>query len=342
LAAKAGGMAKDLALVELETGRMNLVTVKGSLFTPLGLVTIEEKDIVYYSLESGNYPKEIFAAGINYRNHSLENPVLVVDANSWLKSNDLAKSVIFTYASSKGDALEAQLFLPANFNRTKPEKLPLVVIPYGGYINEFPKSGYFLTMGVEVLTSLGYAVAFPNTHGISSEDQTDEYGKLQLADTGLMLDELIKEGIINGQKIAVMGHSHGGAMAYYYLTHSKRFCAVIAINGAADWIMQAELERMTGLPGAMNGVPKDIPQKYKEYSPLLNIENVNAPLLAVSGEKDSQVVPQNARSIVEALKAAGKQAELLSFKDEGHLINSPENRKTFWDKVFLLLKEAFK
>lgn len=61
-----------------------------------------------------------------------------------------------------------------------------------------------------------------------------------------------------------------------------------------------------------------------------------------SGEKDTQVVPQNARSMVEALRAAGTRAELLSFPDEGHLINGLENRKIFWDKVLGRLKDAFR
>jgi dipeptidyl aminopeptidase/acylaminoacyl peptidase len=34
------------------------------------------------------------------------------------------------------------------------------------------------------------------------------------------------------------------------------------------------------------------------------------------------------------LQALGKNAELLEFPDEGHLIGSPANRALFWDKVF--------
>jgi dipeptidyl aminopeptidase/acylaminoacyl peptidase len=76
----------------------------------------------------------------------------------------------------------------------------------------------------------------------------------------------------------------------------------------------------------------------RETSPLLNAHAVTAPLLAVAGAGDTQVMPHNAARMVDALRALNKTAELLHFADEGHLIVKPENRRLFWTTVMAFLK----
>jgi len=46
----------------------------------------------------------------------------------------------------------------------------------------------------------------------------------------------------------------------------------------------------------------------------------------IQGANDPRVVVQESRDLVEALKAQGKQVELLVFEDEGHDVLKFDNR----------------
>jgi len=337
------GMSTRLSLVDITTGEIKHLTRADNFYRAVGIANTNSINFLVFTAESGSFPRDVWSAIVESKEPYLSARHQITNANIWLGSIALAQAEIYRWQSGKGDTLEAQLFLPPHFRRGFRQKsVPLVVIPYGGYVNEFPKGEYFLTQGIQVLAAKGYAVVLPNTRGISNDSQPDKrYGEPQLADTHLLLDALIQDGLVDPNRVATMGHSHGGAMVYYYLTHSDRFCAGIAVNGAADWVFQAKLRRMSGLPGGMGGMPKELPEKYQEFSPLLNANAVKSPLLAVAGKHDTQILPQNALVMVDTLKALGKQAELLYFEDEGHLIAKPENQELFWQRVLDFLAKAF-
>ncbi|NOT10124.1 MAG: S9 family peptidase [Gemmatimonadales bacterium] len=237
----------------------------------------------------------------------------------------------------EGDTLEAQVFMP-NTASTGPR--PAVVIPYGGFVNVFPRTDFFFELGLLPLASQGYVVIRPNTRGRDTDRRdTGKYGQLQLDDTERLLDQMIAEGLIDRSRIAIYGHSHGGSLAYYYLTRSNRFCGVVASNGRTDWKLQAEQANDGFLVAALGGSPVEVPAQY-ERSPIRNLANVRAPLLAIAGEQDRQILPQNARMIVDSLTALGKRARLLWFADEGHVIEKPENVDRVWNAIFEFLSVA--
>lgn len=229
------------------------------------------------------------------------------------------------------------MFVPVDARSGAP--LPLIVMPYGAYVNAFPDLDYSLDRGIFPLIERGYVVVRPNTRGISS-DQRDrgQYGRPQLEDTERLIASLANGGIIDRDRVAVIGHSHGGAMAYYYLTHSRAFCAAIAVNGRADWILQARHPYDGLLPGILGGTPDERPDVYAAFSPAANARQATAPLLAVVGGQDGQILPQNGPTMVDSMRVAGKQAELLVFPDDGHELGA-ESSERFWNRTFGFLEE---
>ena len=245
---------------------------------------------------------------------------------------------VIEWKVADGKPLYAQLLLPASGQ--PPGGWPLVVVPYGGYTNTFPRTSYFLDRILLELLEAGFAIARPNTRGVDTEQQTSGYGVVQLEDTQRLVDTLGSQGLVNAKRVAVLGHSHGASLAYYYLTHSQTFCAVVAVNGRADWVMQAEYENDGLLPRPIGATPSERPDLYRASSPVLNADHVTAPLLAVSGAKDSQILPVNARAMVDSLRARGKPATLLHFEDEGHLIDNQDNRARLTSAVMALLRTS--
>jgi dipeptidyl aminopeptidase/acylaminoacyl peptidase len=306
--------------------------------------------VVAYQLEAGGLPSDVWAAGLTTDVAAAEPRLAaarnVTRANPWLDPGRLPRVRIVRWVSGdsvRHDTLNAQLFEP---NGSLPAHgWPLVVVPYGSYRNGFPRSEYFLDRGLLPLVAAGYAVVRPNTRGTSGDDRdAGQYGRPQLEDTERLLNLLVTQGTVDPRRVAVIGHSHGGAMAYYYLTHATpwnvsrstgapRFCAVVAVNGRADWVLQGN--RGDGvLPEGLGGTPAEVPGVYRIFSPAANARSASAPLLAVAGGTDTQILPANVAIMADSMRAAGREVETLVFPDEGHLLLRENNVRWFWERAF--------
>jgi dipeptidyl aminopeptidase/acylaminoacyl peptidase len=305
-------MSTRLAKQNPATGELTILSGNDTLFSAIGPAA----NGIAVTAETGNLPRDIWVRTSNGR------MTRVTNVNGWTDSVAMGRSSIYRWRSAAGDTLEAQLLMPSSVAGNT--RVPLVIMPYGNYTNEFPKSEYFLSAGIQLLNARRFAVVLPNTRDVGITGAKPGYGQVQLEDSELLIKSLQQDGLIDPKRVAVVGHSHGGALSYYFLTHSNSFCAVVPVNGWSDW---SEISERVGGPA------NDRPELLKRASPILNATSVTAPLLAVSGAGDTQVLPHNAARMVDALRALGKPAELLHFPDENHLINKPVNRVRFWEKV---------
>lgn len=338
VAAIADGMGSRLSLIDPTSGDARHLTGPDTLFRARSVGGAPGRTVTAYTAEAGDLPANAWVARVDIEKVALNEPRQMTPANAWLDSVAVARARVYRWTASDGTPLSGQLLVPAGYDGTRP--LPLVVMPYGAYRNAFPSTEDFMTRGLQVLVGLGMAVVRPNTRGIASERQTDGYGAVQLADTHALLEALARDGIIDPQRVALFGHSHGGAMVYYYMSHSDRFVGGVAVNGAADWVFQARRQDMTGLPWGLGGTPDELPDKYHQYSPLENAHAVSAPLLAVAGAGDTQIPPRNAIAMVDRLRSLDKPAELILFEDEDHWIREPENVRRFWERVVEFMQNA--
>ena len=338
IASHSVGMNAHVLLVSATTGFIRPLTAGDSLFRLRGVAhdaSLGKSTVLAFTVESGVAPREIWTMSL--ADGEARPRTRVTNVSREFPRARLARSMVHRWTSVDGDTLEAQLFLPGD--AASHGRRPLVVLPYGAYVNEFPNLDYFLSSGIFPLVERGHVVARPNTRGTSSDTRDrGQYGRLQLDDTERLIASLAREGLVNGDRVAVIGHSHGGAMAYYYLTHSRSFCAVVAVNGRADWYLQARHPYDGLLPGILGGTPEELPAVYADFSPSANARRAVAPLLAVAGGEDGQILPENARLMVDSMHAAGKAAELLHFDGDGHLLG-PESARRFWARTYAFLEE---
>ncbi|MFW6200939.1 MAG: alpha/beta fold hydrolase [Gemmatimonadota bacterium] len=328
LGTRSMGMSSALVTWTPERRDPAVLTRGDTLFRLVGVGVRGRSTLIAFSKESGDLPLDVWAAELPSSGRRLRAPVRLTNANPWLDSLALARARIRSWAGPDGDTLRALLFLPPETVAAPP--YPLVVRPYGGYTNEFPKSEYFMDAGTQLLTARGWAVVLPNTRGMSGNPLTGRYGEVQLADTRLLIEDLAADRVIDAERVAVIGHSHGGALAYYYLTHDDGFCAVGAVNGWSDW---------SQIAGRLQATEDELSAKLERHSPIRNVYAVSAPLLAVSGANDTQVRPENAERMVAAMRRHGKSAEWLHFEDEGHLLTRRTHRRTFWTRVLEFFEE---
>ncbi|KAH8976557.1 hypothetical protein EDB92DRAFT_1928834, partial [Lactarius akahatsu] len=66
-------------------------------------------------------------------------------------------------------------------------------------------------------------------------------------------------------------------------------------------------------------------------SPIAHVRNVRAPVLLLLGTEDRRVVNVQRKAFFHALRALGREGELLAF-EEGHALDGVEATRVGWDR----------
>lgn len=114
-------------------------------------------------------------------------------------------------------------------------------------------------------------------------------------------------------RVGITGHSYGGYMTCYAMTHSKLFAAGIAGAPVTDWRLYDSIytERYMGLP-------QDNPEGYELSSAITAARNLHGKLLIAHGDIDDNVHIQNTLRFVTALQAANKEFEMMIYPTARH------------------------
>ena len=139
------------------------------------------------------------------------------------------------------DGLEIQGILDLPKGGQKP--YPLVLVVHGGPIGAY-ENNWLGFMWSGILLSRGYALFFPNPRGSSGRGQA--FVEKELGDVGggetqdhlSGIDELVKRGIVDPDRIGVTGGSHGGFMASWIVTQDARFKATVPVAAVTHWLSQ--------------------------------------------------------------------------------------------------------
>ena len=81
------------------------------------------------------------------------------------------------------------------------------------------------------------------------------------------------------------------------------------------------------------GSPTEVPEKYRERSPINYVQNIRGKLLIVQGLRDPNVTKANVLEVEKRLDSYNIQYEKLVFDDEGHGIVREKNVKTLLSQL---------
>jgi dipeptidyl aminopeptidase/acylaminoacyl peptidase len=128
------------------------------------------------------------------------------------------------------------------------------------------------------------------------------------------VEKAIERGVVDGDRIGVMGHSHGGLMTVNLPTHSDLFRAGIARSGAYNRSLTAfgfQNERRTLWQAT------DV---YVKVSPFFHVDKLKLPVLLIHGEADVNpgTVPLQSELLYEAIRGNGGTARLVMLPYESH------------------------
>ena len=153
-------------------------------------------------------------------------------------------------------------------------------------------------------------------------------------------------GIAAPGKIGVTGTSYGGYSSWCQITRCppELVAAAAPICGMTDLVVDYETTRPDLRPYSeemLGGRPDQVPDRYRERSPINFVDHIRGRLLIVQGLRDPNVTPQNVQVVAGALQQAGVEYQVLPFEDEGHGISRPRNQKILYTKLAAFFGETF-
>jgi len=254
--------------------------------------------------------------------------------NDALTATYIGKSVTW-----KNEGFDVQGWLQAPANVEPGKTYPMVVIVHGGpssaVTSRFGSSGT-----VYDLLKAGYYVFQPNPRGSFGQGEAfktsnrRDFGGGDLRDILAGVDAVEKIAPVDDKRLGIFGHSYGGYMTMWTVTHSQRFKAAVAGAGIANWVSyygQNGIDQWM-VPFFGDTAYND-PAIYDKLSPIRTIKNARTPTFIYVGERDVETPAAQSMEFWHGLKAMGVETSLVIYQDEGHGIRRPENRTDLTNRI---------
>ncbi|GAA2577313.1 hypothetical protein GCM10010399_03770 [Dactylosporangium fulvum] len=202
---------------------------------------------------------------------------------------------------------------------------PLLVNVHGG---PHGAVGWRFTAEVQRLAARGYAVLTLNPRGSQGYGEAfatairGDWGGTDWSDVCEAVDVATALPTVDRRRTAIWGVSYGGFMTQWAVAHSTRFAAAISENGISDFV--AAWGAGVGPPSfwdlPMGGTPWTSP-RFVDRSPLVHADRITTPLLLVHAEHDQVCPVAQSEQMHAALRALGRDVDLVRIPGEGHLMN---------------------
>ena len=261
--------------------------------------------------------------------------------NAFLDKVPVGKWESRTVKGWQGEPVQTFVIYPPKYDAKK--KYPLLHSIHGG-----PHAAHMDTWhyrwNVHAFAAQGYVVAAVNYHGSAGFDEKflgsidGDLGPRELADTEAVTDVLIKEGIVDKNKLYAAGGSYGGYMVAWMNGHTDRYKAYVCHAGVYNWLSQFGDDGYLWLNKELGVWPWQDLEKYQSQSPHAFAKNFKTPTLVIHGELDYRVPYYEGLEYYNTLRAKGIPARLVVYPDENHWILKPQNSRLWYQEFFAWLK----
>ena len=269
--------------------------------------------------------------------------------NPEINPDDLVTSKVVRYKSFDGLEIPAVLYIP--HQASEKNKVPALVHVHGGPGGQ-ARVGYRST--IQYLVNHGYAIIDVNNRGSSGYGKTfyslddRKHGDHDLKDCIYAKTFLEETGVVDPDKIGIMGGSYGGYMVAAAMTFTpEEFEVGVNIFGVTNW-----LRTLKSIPAwwedFRNALYKEMGNPYEDsvylynISPLFHADKIQKPFMVLQGANDPRVLQVESDEIVEKARANGVPVEYVIFEDEGHGFRKKDNQIESNKKILEFLDKYLK
>jgi dipeptidyl-peptidase-4 len=220
-----------------------------------------------------------------------------------------------------GFVLDGAVTYPPDFDPKK--KYPVWLFTYAGphmpSLSDEWGGGHLMEQALAASGIITFRVDPRSASGkgvVSAWTCYKQLGVQELKDLEGAVAWLAKNPAVDATRVGIGGHSYGGFMAAYALTHSKVFSAGIASGPVTDWRLYDSIYTERYML-----TPRENPLGYEKSSCVAAAKDLSGKLLIVHGMMDDNVHAQNSAQFADALQRANKDFEMMFYPQARHGIH---------------------
>ncbi|MCP2340444.1 S9 family peptidase [Actinomadura rupiterrae] len=146
-------------------------------------------------------------------------------------------------------------------------------------------------------------------------------GLTELEDVKAVRDWAVASGLADPERLVLTGGSWGGFLTLLGIgTQPDDWSVAVAAVPVADYVaaFEDEMEALQAFDRSLfGGSPEEVPDKYRESSPITYVEQVRAPVLVLAGENDPRCPIRQIDNYLGRLAELGRPHEVYRY-DAGH------------------------
>ena len=269
-----------------------------------------------------------------------------------LKEEDMAEVRPITFKSRDGLTLHGYITLPKAALEGK--KVPLIVNPHGG--PQGIRDSWGFNPEAQLFASRGYAtlqVNFRISGGYGKEFLKagfKQIGRKVMDDVEDGVAYVIAQNLVDKDKIAIYGASHGGYATLMGLVKTPDLytCGVNYVGVSnIETFFTSFPEYWKPMKDMVKAIWYDLdnPEEAKiarEVSPVHQVDKIKKPLFVIQGANDPRVNINESDQIVKALRAKGFETPYMVKYNEGHGFYHEENKLELYKAMMGFLSEHLK
>jgi len=241
------------------------------------------------------------------------------------------KKRLVKYKRADGLDLSFTLYTPPDYKEGT--RVPTILYAYPLDYADASKAGQ-VAGSQETFTQLrqyrllllaGYAIidnaAFPIVG--DPKKAYDTYLEQLVADAKAAVDEAVRLGVADPDRIGVTGHSHGALMTANLVAHSDLFRAGVATSGSYNKTLTP-----FGFQNERRSV-WEASDVYLKVSPFFSADKLKTPLLIMHGAEDANpgTTPIQSHKLYEAIRGNGGVTRLVILPHEPHWYTAMESNE---------------
>lgn len=246
------------------------------------------------------------------------------------------------FHSKDGTEVHGLMVKPPSFEKGK--KYPTILWIHGGPNGQddhsLPVNLYPLQYERQLFAANGYVVLAVNYRGSSgrgfdfSKSIFADWGHKEVADLLAGVDEAIRLGVADPEKLGIGGWSYGGILTDYTIASDKRFKAAISGAGSANQLSMYGSDQYALQYNNEIGTPwKNLDTWMHVSYPFFQADKIVTPTLFIGGEKDFNVPIAGGEQMFQALRTLGIQTQMVIYPNQFHIFTRPsfiKDRQERW------------
>ena len=298
------------------------------------LMKAEDADVYAYVQEAFDDSPDIFTADA-----SLADARQVTETNLFQDEFLWGHSELVDFESDNGVPLQGALFYPADYQPGK--RYPMVVSIYervSGSLYRYTAPSERSPYNTSVFSANGYFVYRPD---IVYRPQNPGLSSVECVVPAVR--KVIETGMVDPDRIGLMGHSWGAYQTAFIVTQTDVFAAGVAGAPLTNMMsMSMSVYWNSGMPDAWifhesqgrmdRPFWRDV-DTYIKNSPIFSIDRLDTPLLITFGDDDGAVDFNQGVEMYNAARLAGKQLVMLVYPGENHGLRKKPNQVDYHYRI---------